>query len=422
MKRESGPRSVFPPGADAGGGPEGAVPAGRLRPRPERRLPLFLRPRDACFAAMFFLGVGLTVVGAAARAIGLTPSEVAVLLAAQHLGFALSVAVFGALADMRDKGTLLAVGSLLLGGAFCVLFATDRLWVNVALMFACGVGSGAYEGVTDAFLMDLHPENPGRYIGINHFFVTVGMLAIALYVMVQDLNWRRAVAAAGAMTLALAPVFWAAAERPRGAAPSAARASSAAVIGLIGGAPAIALVFVIGVLAVGMELGTVGFLTSYLAGARGWPEGAAKSALLVFLGGIAAGRLGVALVIRTDLLWPVALLLFGVSSAAFVGLFNSQSAAAVFGSAFVAGGAVSALFPLLLGIAALSARGAAGAALGLMKLAIPVAGLLVSALIGLLLRRFALAEVLLVIPAAAVAGLALSLVARAGQVRPERST
>jgi MFS family permease len=68
----------------------------------------------SAFIAMFFLGVGVTIIGAAARHIGLTPSQIGILLAVQNLGFMLSVIFSGAFSDTYDKTKILFVGSLIL--------------------------------------------------------------------------------------------------------------------------------------------------------------------------------------------------------------------------------------------------------------------------------------------------------------------
>jgi MFS family permease len=60
--------------------------------------------------SMFFLGVSASLLGAAARNIGLSPSQIGLLIAAQNLGFILSVSVSGALSDTHEKPKILVVG------------------------------------------------------------------------------------------------------------------------------------------------------------------------------------------------------------------------------------------------------------------------------------------------------------------------
>jgi len=59
------------------------------------------------FTAMFFLGVGSAIIGAASRNIGLSPFQIGLLLATQNIGFILSVITVGILADSADKTRLL---------------------------------------------------------------------------------------------------------------------------------------------------------------------------------------------------------------------------------------------------------------------------------------------------------------------------
>ena len=92
------------------------------------------------FAAMFFLGVGYSIIGAAARNLGLTPEQIGILLAVQNVGFGVSVAVSGALADTHSKPRILAVGSVITALAFFAFFTTQVFWINALVMVLVGVG------------------------------------------------------------------------------------------------------------------------------------------------------------------------------------------------------------------------------------------------------------------------------------------
>ncbi|MGB9441617.1 MAG: hypothetical protein WCB15_27000, partial [Desulfobacterales bacterium] len=59
------------------------------------------------FTAMFFLGVGSAVIGAASRNIGLSPDQIGLLLGSQNIGFILAVITVGTLADSTDKARLM---------------------------------------------------------------------------------------------------------------------------------------------------------------------------------------------------------------------------------------------------------------------------------------------------------------------------
>lgn len=61
------------------------------------------------YLAMFFLGVAASLIGATARNIGLSPTQIGLLVAVQNAGFILAVLLAGALADSYEKPKLLLV-------------------------------------------------------------------------------------------------------------------------------------------------------------------------------------------------------------------------------------------------------------------------------------------------------------------------
>ena len=77
------------------------------------------------FSAMFFLGVGTVIIGASMRNIGLTPSQIGLMVSVQNVGFILSVITVGTLADTYDKARLLAAASLILAVSFYFFYYKD---------------------------------------------------------------------------------------------------------------------------------------------------------------------------------------------------------------------------------------------------------------------------------------------------------
>ena len=137
----------------------------------------------ASYLAMLFLGVGNSLVGSAARDIGLSATQIGIMLAIQSVGLTITVVLAGALSDTHSKARILFLGSLLLGGSFMAFYLFPGFWPNLVVMALIGAGSGAYEGVTDAMLFDLHEARAGFHININHLFVTLGSATIALYLL-----------------------------------------------------------------------------------------------------------------------------------------------------------------------------------------------------------------------------------------------
>ena len=97
-----------------------------------------------CFVSMLFLGVGSTLIGAAARNIGLTPFQIGLILSIQNFGFMLGVTVSGALADTYEKPKILFVGSIILAASFLTFYVTDSFFLNLVIMFFIGVGIGTH--------------------------------------------------------------------------------------------------------------------------------------------------------------------------------------------------------------------------------------------------------------------------------------
>ena len=159
------------------------------------------------FLSMFFLGVLITIVGAAAKNIGLVPYQIGLLITSQNLGFIISVAAAGILSDIYEKPRLLMFGSALLSLSLFAFYATPHFGLNLAIMFFIGVGIGCFEGVTDAMLLDLHKRRESLIVNINHFFVTLGSLVIAAYLIVLQMNWQRSLIQSGIVVAVLAVIF-----------------------------------------------------------------------------------------------------------------------------------------------------------------------------------------------------------------------
>jgi len=99
----------------------------------------------------------------------------------QNLGFMVSVIISGALADTYSKPRILMIGSLVLSTTFLTFYSTEYFNINLLVMFMIGAGIRAYEGVTDAMLIDIHPKRESMHININHFFVTFGSIVITVF-------------------------------------------------------------------------------------------------------------------------------------------------------------------------------------------------------------------------------------------------
>jgi predicted MFS family arabinose efflux permease len=343
---------------------------------------------------MFFLGLTVTVIGAAAKNIGLSPTQIGLMLAVQNVGFIISVSLSGALADVREKPRLLLVGSLVMVAGLLTFYLSHPFWLFLVAMMLIGAGGGVYEGVTDAMLMDLHQERESLHISINHFFVTFGCLAITAYLIFLQNNWRHAIIQAAIVVLLLALFFGLARLESRGTRGESYRQR----IKVLTNERAVVVLFICAVLVVGAEIGAIGILTSYLMDLRGFTQVTSKVGLITFLSGVLTGRLLVGILVKNQQIPQYVLGLMGLAVLSFTALFVADLKDFIYAAIYVAGFSVSALLPLLLSAAGLMYRQMAGTVLGLIKIALPVGGILIPFFISAISRYASFQAALLVFP------------------------
>ncbi|MGW8317931.1 MAG: MFS transporter [Candidatus Promineifilaceae bacterium] len=350
----------------------------------------------ASFLSMLFLGIASTLIGAAARNINLSPFQIGLFLTIQNVGFMVAVWVSGALADTHKKPRILMVGSLILAASFFTFYLTGLFWLNLIIMLLIGLGIGTYEGVTDAMLLDLHQMRQSLYINVNHFFVTFGSMLITLYLIFLEMNWRISLTQSAVVVLALA-IFYGLSRSP-----SSKRHPEDYLqrVRILSRERLVVALFIATILAVGVELGTTGILTTYLMDLRDFTQTTSKVALIVFLGGIATGRLVVGFVSHREQIPQLLLGLFGFAFVFFSTLYLIDLGQLSYIAIFLAGLSMSALLPLMITLAGIAYPAMAGTVIGSIKVAIPIGGILVPFLMSLLSRAASLQVALLVFPAA----------------------
>jgi fucose permease len=122
--------------------------------------------------------------------------------------------------------------------------------------------------------------------------------------------------------------------------------------------------------------------------------------LIVFLGGIASGRLLVGFLTQKRQLVTYLLTLLGVSALFFSGLFFLELGDLIYLAIFLAGLALSAILPLIITLAGLLYQEMAGTALGVIKTAIPLGGIVLPFLLALTAQNVSFQVSLLLFPLA----------------------
>ena len=360
------------------------------------------------YLSMFFLGVAISLIGAAARNIGLSPSQIAVMTTLQNLGFMVSVWISGALADTIEKPKILLVGSLILAPSFYTFYVTGSFFVNLLIMFAIGLGIGSYEGVTDALLLDLHPTRESLYININHLFVTLGSLVVTSYLILLQMQWRRSIIQSATAVLLLAVIF--AFTKATNVPVKAATASQRMRFLMV--QPTVLILFLAMVCTIGVQLGLLGMLTTFLMESRDFTQVTSKVALVVFLGAVAGARLLVGYLSRTKFILRTITIFFGCSAFFLTLLLLVKPKPITYLLIFLTGAASSANLPLIIALAGIMYRDMSGTVMGIVKIAIPTGGIVVPFLLSLLTASAPLQSALMLLPAVSLSALLLLVFSR----------
>jgi fucose permease len=348
------------------------------------------------YLSMFFLGISNSLIGASARNINLTAFQIGLFLAVQNIGFMIAVVISGALADTFEKPRILFVGSLILAFSFLTFYVSEVFWVNLAIMMMIGAGVGTYEGVTDAMLLDMHSERQSLHINVNHFFVTFGSILITVYLIFLQVNWRVALIQSAAVVLLLALFFALVRLRNK----KSLTEDYLQRIRILSRERLVVVLFIATVLVVGVELGTVGILTTQLMDMRGFTQTTSKLGLVTFLVGIAVGRLLIGFFTRKGSISRYILILFGLATVFFALMFFLNLGQYAYISIFLAGVSLSALLPLIITYAGQVYENMAGTVIGSIKVAIPIGGILIPVLMSLVAKVASLQVALIVFPLA----------------------
>ena len=358
------------------------------------------------FTAMFFLGVGSAVIGAASRNIGLSPDQIGLLLAIQNIGFILAVITVGTLADSTDKARLMFAASLIIAVSFFFFYLKDAFILNLGIMLIIGVGIGGYEGAADAMLLDIHARRQSLFISVNHFFVTFGELMIVIYLIFLQMNWRESMIQSAAAILALAIIFGLSRVPPRRMMAENFRKRLA----FIAKQQPLLVLFLMASCAVGIELALIGMITSLLMEFYGYDQVTSKLGLVAFLAGIAAGRLVLGVLARKSQLLKYILALFALTAAvlSFL-LFASPGTVMAYILLIVSGATISVIFPLIIALTGLKYPEMSGMVMGIIKLGIPVGGIVVPLMLSLLVQATSFKTALVLFPLIGVVGFMLAL-------------
>ncbi len=116
------------------------------------------------------------------------------ILLLSYFGFLIATLVTGPLSDIAGKKVVIFLAStFLLVGMLGYSFVSE-VWMLALTMFIMGLGLGALEVGANLIIVDVHPEDKGRYLNLLAFFHGLGSMIAPLYagqMLVMGFSWRR---------------------------------------------------------------------------------------------------------------------------------------------------------------------------------------------------------------------------------------
>ena len=177
--------------------------------------------------------------------------------------------------------------------------------------------------------------------------------------------------------------------------------------------------FLATLLVIGVEAGSIGILTSYLVDLRGFTSSGAQVALILFLVGMAIGRLLVGYFSKDTQIVRTILILFGASFMIYTLLYFADIGQASYLLVLLAGLSMSAMFPLILALAGMLYPTMTGTVMGAIKVALPLGGIILPFLMSMITQRTSFQMSLIIFPLAFFLGFViLSLTIRNVKIAP----
>jgi len=168
------------------------------------------------------------------------------------------------------------------------------------------------------------------------------------------------------------------------------------------------VLFALAACAVGIELALIGMITSFLMEFHAFTQVTSKLGLVAYLGGVAAGRVVLGFFTHKDQIILNLLVLFALTAVFMaVLLLTTPGTTVMYILLFISGGTISIIFPLIITLTGLKYPRYSGTALGILKLGIPVGGIVIPFLISVLAGAVSFQASLILFPLFALIGFAL---------------
>jgi MFS family permease len=289
-----------------------------------------------------------------------------------QLSYALFCFFGGFLTDFFGKNRVLSMGGILYGLCTLTFGLTSNFNVMLALFSLVGIGGGLLFIGANTMIVQLFPENRGKYLNLLHLCFAIGSVLASLLVssfVVSGFRWDRVFQLLGIIAIGSGTFFL----FTNAGAPSS-TFDAATLKGLLKkykqllGEKKFISLLVANTLAIGTQFGTIYLLVLFLTSTRGLPQARASLVLAAYFVLLGTGRIVCSsLITRYPITRIVTFLLVLLFSSLLVGWLTRGSFSIICFA--ITGLASSGLMPSLLALAShMLPKEVTGLALGVLSM------------------------------------------------------
>jgi FHS family glucose/mannose:H+ symporter-like MFS transporter len=286
-----------------------------------------------------------------------------------YIGFIIATLLTGVISDLIGNRLVLVLAAMCLILGLLGVSQSESFWFLVLLMGCMGLGLGAIEVGANGLILELHHQNPGRYLNLLATFHGTGSFLVPLYVawlIHWKLSWQTIFLSTGLLAVGMAVLF----AIPRNSVKTNSEPTKLRTktnlrdVLILGFRGPMGWYYLLISTYVAVELGVAAWLMEYLQQVRGQSVNQSSFYLSAFFVMIMLGRLtGSVVVDRMGYHRVVTIALIGGASCLLLAIFLPNSMLFLFSAS---GGFFSVVFPTITAIATRRHKTNVGSMLGIL--------------------------------------------------------
>lgn len=298
-----------------------------------------------------------------------TMSQGGTIFLGAYIGFIVATLLTGVISDLIGNRLVLVVAAMCLVLGLVGVSQSESFWFLVLLMGCMGLGLGAIEVGANGLILELHHQNPGRYLNLLATFHGTGSFLVPLYVawlIHWKLSWQTIFLSTGLLAVGMAVLFAIPSNSVKmNSEPTKLRTkTNLRDVLILGFQGPMGWYYLLISTYVAVELGVAAWLMEYLQQVRGQSVNQSSFYLSAFFVMIMLGRLtGSVVVDRIGYHRVVTIALLGGASCLLLAIFLPNSMLFLFSAS---GGFFSVVFPTITAIATRRHKTNVGSMLGIL--------------------------------------------------------